>query len=43
MILLGAICIDFSKFFSLKCDTKKNERGLCVNATTQEETRFKTF
>lgn len=41
-MLLGAFCIDFSKFFSLKCDTK-NERGLCVNATTQEEIRFKTF
>ena len=32
-MLQGAFCIDFSKFFSLKCDTKKNERGLCVNAT----------
>lgn len=43
MILLGAFCIDFSKFFSLKCVTKKTKEAYSANATTQEEIRFKTF
>ncbi len=43
MILLGAFCIDFSKFFLLKCDIKKDERGYTADAAKQKETRFKTF